>query len=122
MLVQIGQLYKIFEILGTPSENLWKGVSSMPDWQTHFPQWLRQDLAQVFLIPEIPMHKPIFVVRGTRQAISAVLPSHLTPVCLLTLVRCAQFSIQHLRQLYEKPSQRRMNGMSCSDVHEFPTF
>jgi serine/threonine protein kinase len=45
-LLQIGQLFKIFEVLGTPSENIWKGVSNMPDWQARFPQWPRQDLAQ----------------------------------------------------------------------------
>jgi hypothetical protein len=43
---QIGQLYKIFEVLGTPSDATWAGVSAMPDWQARFPQWQRQDLAQ----------------------------------------------------------------------------
>jgi hypothetical protein len=45
--VQIGQLFKIFEVLGTPTDNVWGGVTDMPDWQAHFPQWPPQDLAQV---------------------------------------------------------------------------
>ena len=44
---QIGQLFKIFEILGTPSENTWQGVEGMPCWQAQFPQWHAQDLAEV---------------------------------------------------------------------------
>ena len=46
-LVQIGQLFKIFQILGTPSESTWKGVEGMPCWQAQFPQWHAQDLAEV---------------------------------------------------------------------------
>lgn len=46
-LLQIGQLFKIFQILGTPSESTWKGVEGMPCWQPQFPQWHAQDLAEV---------------------------------------------------------------------------
>ena len=45
--VQIGQLFKIFEILGTPSETTWQGVEGMPCWQAQFPQWHARDLAEV---------------------------------------------------------------------------
>ena len=34
-------------ILGTPSEELWPGVSSLPDYKPTFPQWSRQDLARI---------------------------------------------------------------------------
>ena len=44
---QIGQLFKIFEILGTPSETTWQGVEGMPCWQAQFPQWNARDLAEV---------------------------------------------------------------------------
>ncbi|BDA48672.1 Cyclin-dependent kinase A-1 [Coccomyxa sp. Obi] len=44
---EIGQLYKIFEVLGTPTDNTWAGVTNLPDWQARFPQWPAQDLAQV---------------------------------------------------------------------------
>lgn len=45
--LQIGQLYKIFEVLGTPNAANWPGVSHMPDWQPRFPQWQRQELHKV---------------------------------------------------------------------------
>jgi hypothetical protein len=34
-------------ILGTPSEESWPGVSSLPDYKPTFPQWSRQDLARI---------------------------------------------------------------------------
>jgi serine/threonine protein kinase len=34
-------------ILGTPSEDSWPGVSSLPDYKPTFPQWSRQDLARI---------------------------------------------------------------------------
>ena len=34
---EIGQLYKIFETLGTPSEDRWPGVSQLKDYQIIFP-------------------------------------------------------------------------------------
>lgn len=37
----IDMLYKIFMILGTPTENTWPGVTSLPDWRI-FPQWKQQ--------------------------------------------------------------------------------
>ena len=45
--MQIGQLFKIFMVLGTPGDELWPGVIDLPDWQPGFPQWQPQDLAQV---------------------------------------------------------------------------
>lgn len=41
---EIDQLYKIFRVLGTPNENVWPGVSQMPDFRTMFPQWEPQRL------------------------------------------------------------------------------
>jgi len=34
-------------ILGTPSEESWPGVSSLPDYKPTFPQWSKQDLARI---------------------------------------------------------------------------
>ena len=45
--VQIGQLFKIFQVLGTPCESTWQGVEGMPCWQAQFPQWHACDLAEV---------------------------------------------------------------------------
>lgn len=36
---EIDQLYKIFRILGTPNENIWKGVSAFPEYKPSFPVW-----------------------------------------------------------------------------------
>ncbi|KAL3277345.1 hypothetical protein HHI36_012696 [Cryptolaemus montrouzieri] len=36
---EIDQLYKIFRIMGTPNEDIWKGVSLYPDFKPSFPKW-----------------------------------------------------------------------------------
>ncbi|XP_066255688.1 cyclin-dependent kinase 1 [Euwallacea similis] len=36
---EIDQLFRIFRILRTPTEELWKGVSSLPDYHATFPNW-----------------------------------------------------------------------------------
>jgi len=42
---EIDQLYKTFQILGTPNESLWPGVSQLPDYKATFPKWAPKDLA-----------------------------------------------------------------------------
>ena len=34
-------------ILGTPNEEVWPNVSTLPDYKPTFPQWSRQDLARI---------------------------------------------------------------------------
>jgi cyclin-dependent kinase 1 len=36
---EIDELFKIFRILGTPSEAEWPGVSALQDWNNDFPVW-----------------------------------------------------------------------------------
>ena len=36
---EIGQLFKIFEIMGTPNEETWPGVTKLPEYKVKFPQW-----------------------------------------------------------------------------------
>ena len=36
---EIDQLYRIFRILGTPSNKIWKGVENFKDWKEGFPKW-----------------------------------------------------------------------------------
>jgi len=43
---EIDQIFKIFRILGTPNEEVWPSVSSLPDYKPTFPQWSRQDVAR----------------------------------------------------------------------------
>ena len=69
---QIGQLFKIFQVLGTPSDSVWAGVSAMPDWQARFPQWPAQDLAQV-PHPRVAPVSDICMCRHLRCQLPAVM-------------------------------------------------
>jgi serine/threonine protein kinase len=42
---EIDMLFRIFRLLGTPTERLWPGVSQLPDFKGSFPKWPTQDLA-----------------------------------------------------------------------------
>lgn len=44
---EIDQIFRIFRILGTPTEDSWPGVSSLPDYKPTFPQWSKQELARI---------------------------------------------------------------------------
>lgn len=44
---EIDEIFKIFRILGTPTESEWPGVTSFPDFKASFPKWSRQDIATV---------------------------------------------------------------------------
>ncbi|KAJ3041534.1 Cyclin-dependent kinase catalytic subunit, partial [Rhizophlyctis rosea] len=48
---EIDEIFRIFRILGTPSEDDWPGISGLPDWKSNFPTWHRQDLTK--LIPNL---------------------------------------------------------------------
>ena len=36
---EIDQIFKIFQILGTPDENVWPGVNSLKDFKQTFPKF-----------------------------------------------------------------------------------
>ncbi|KAG8926287.1 Cyclin-dependent kinase catalytic subunit [Tulasnella sp. 418] len=44
---EIDQIFKIFRIMGTPNEDIWPGVSQLPDYKPTFPQWSPQPLSKV---------------------------------------------------------------------------
>jgi serine/threonine protein kinase len=44
---EIGQIFKIFKILGTPRESVWPGVTSLPDFKPSFPKWQVTPLSKV---------------------------------------------------------------------------
>ena len=47
---EIGQLYTIFQVLGTPSEDCWPGVSKLRDCNVDtFPKWERKNLKKIHL-------------------------------------------------------------------------
>lgn len=43
---EIGQLFQIFRVLGTPGEAAWPGVTDLPNWQPCFPSWAPQPLSE----------------------------------------------------------------------------
>ncbi|KAI8636593.1 kinase-like domain-containing protein [Parasitella parasitica] len=45
---QIDQLFRIFRELGTPNEDVWPGITTLPDYSAHFPPWKAKDLRASF--------------------------------------------------------------------------
>lgn len=41
---EIDQLFRMFRILRTPTEEIWPGVTSLPDYKTTFPCWTANNL------------------------------------------------------------------------------
>ncbi|CCW69068.1 unnamed protein product, partial [Phytomonas sp. Hart1] len=46
------QLIRIFEIMGTPNEELWSGVSLLSNYNSQFPKWPPQSLASLIPVLE----------------------------------------------------------------------
>ncbi|XP_039135037.1 cell division control protein 2 homolog A-like isoform X2 [Dioscorea cayenensis subsp. rotundata] len=44
---EIDELFKIFSVLGTPDEESWPGVTSLPDFKAAFPKWSPKALNHV---------------------------------------------------------------------------
>jgi serine/threonine protein kinase len=44
---EIDEIFKIFQILGTPNDAIWKGINDLPDFKTSFPKWKKRDLASL---------------------------------------------------------------------------
>ena len=44
---EIDMLYKIFRILGTPTESNWPGVTNLKDWNPAFPMWPKISLRSI---------------------------------------------------------------------------
>jgi len=44
---EIDELFRIFRTLGTPSEEVWHGCTSLPDFKPNFPKWSKQDMKKV---------------------------------------------------------------------------
>ncbi|KAK6057280.1 hypothetical protein COOONC_05203 [Cooperia oncophora] len=43
---EIDELFRLFRILGTPTEAEWPGVSQLPDYKPTFPKWKGSSLAE----------------------------------------------------------------------------
>uniref|UniRef100_A0A6T9Q224 Cyclin-dependent kinase 2 homolog n=1 Tax=Alexandrium catenella TaxID=2925 RepID=A0A6T9Q224_ALECA len=44
---EIDTLFRIFRVLGTPTDEVWPGVSSLRDFKLEFPKWRDTELAEV---------------------------------------------------------------------------
>ncbi|XP_019398160.1 PREDICTED: cyclin-dependent kinase 3 isoform X3 [Crocodylus porosus] len=44
---EIDQLFRIFRILGTPTEAAWPGVTQLPDYKRDFPIWTRREMKEI---------------------------------------------------------------------------
>lgn len=53
---EIDELYKIFKILGTPTEAIWPEVTQLPAYQPTFPQWKAKPLETV-----LDCHDPLLL-------------------------------------------------------------
>ncbi|EKM77685.1 hypothetical protein AGABI1DRAFT_114985 [Agaricus bisporus var. burnettii JB137-S8] len=43
---EIDQIFRIFRLLGTPNEEVWPGVSTLPDYKPSFPQWSKKEVGE----------------------------------------------------------------------------
>lgn len=48
---EIDEIFKIFRILGTPTNAVWPGVEDLPEYKSEFPKWKAKDLNE--LIPTL---------------------------------------------------------------------
>lgn len=46
---EIDQLFKIFRQLGTPTEEVWPGVTQLQDWNASFPKWVKSNYSKTSL-------------------------------------------------------------------------
>ena len=55
---EIDEIFKIFRVLGTPTEETWPGVHELPDFKDAFPKWAPRPLKEVppFLPPHLCYH------------------------------------------------------------------
>lgn len=46
---EIDQLYRIFRTLGTPDEEIWPGVTQLPDYKAKFPKWEKTNIPETIV-------------------------------------------------------------------------
>uniref|UniRef100_A0A0R3RH57 Protein kinase domain-containing protein n=1 Tax=Elaeophora elaphi TaxID=1147741 RepID=A0A0R3RH57_9BILA len=44
---EIDQIFRIFRIMSTPTEEVWRGVTQLPDFKMSFPQWKESGLGKI---------------------------------------------------------------------------
>jgi serine/threonine protein kinase len=76
---EIDQLFKIFRILGTPNEQIWPGVSSLPDFKPAFPQWnpqLLNSYCPIFDILGIDLLSKTLIYEPVKRITASVAMNH----------------------------------------------
>ena len=67
---EIDQIFKIFKLLGTPTEKTWPGVSELPDFKKTFPKFRRESFQDVFMSSsalEIDLLEKILILDPDRR-------------------------------------------------------
>merc|ERR1719247_2611472 len=54
---EIDTIFRIFRLLGTPSDEVWPGVTTLRDYKQHFPQWRDSNMAEVRAAAAAAAHK-----------------------------------------------------------------
>lgn len=80
---EIDQLYKIFKVMGTPSEACWQGVTLLPDFKPAFPQWKRQNFQQIIRFHSAEEEQLLKVPQSSRNIVD-FRESFVYRVCSLT--------------------------------------
>lgn len=77
---EIDEIFRIFRMLGTPNEEIWPGVSQLPDYKSTFPYWSPQDLSKfveklepsgVELLKEMLAYNPADRISAKRARLSS---------------------------------------------------
>lgn len=91
---EIDQLFKIFRVFGTPTEETWPGFTRLPGYQPTFPKFPEQNLAEVLhcnndllvdllkQLLEINPSKRISAMRALQHPFFADIPNKLISLCL----------------------------------------
>jgi len=76
---EIDELFKIFQKLGTPTEDTWPGVTTLPDYKSTFPQWNRvewEKVAPTLCAPGIDLLAQMLVYEPSKRVSARVALSH----------------------------------------------
>ena len=76
---EIDQIFKIFRVLGTPTEKMWPGVSELPDFKRSFPKFKKENFSDIFLSSsglEIDLLEKILVLDPDRRLTAEEILKH----------------------------------------------
>ena len=92
---EVDELFKIFRILGTPTEKTWPGVTSLADWNAAFPLWPPLKIRN-FLPKFCPEGIDMIEVINYYYSFSTVLNSKLYILVLMTAILESGSEVSHV--------------------------